>query len=86
MKGFPTLKYFENGVYQFDYGGERSESGIIEWIKSPSAPVPPPPEIPWSEAKNEVSHLTDATFDEFVKEHPHVLVMFYAPCTYFFFV
>ena len=36
----------------------------------------------WSDITggNEVVHLTDTTFDGFIKENPSVLVMFYAPC------
>ena len=48
-KAFPTIKYFENGVYQFDYGGKRTEAGIIEWFKAPYALIPPPKDATWSE-------------------------------------
>ncbi|CAJ0931489.1 unnamed protein product [Ranitomeya imitator] len=47
---------------------------------SPEAPAPEQPEVPWSEQDSAVHHLTDADFDQFVQDHPSVLVMFYAPC------
>ena len=43
-------------------------------------PPPPPPEPEWQDIPSHVHHLTDDIFDEFVKEHDSVLVMFYAPC------
>ena len=37
-------------------------------------------EEPWSTQAPEILHLTDSTFDEGLKEHASILVMFYAPC------
>ena len=37
-------------------------------------------DIPWSDAENDVVHLSDANFDQFIQDHSSVLVMFYAPC------
>lgn len=37
-------------------------------------------ETPWSEQAPEILHLGDATFDEALKEHSSILIMFYAPC------
>ena len=34
----------------------------------------------WSEQAPEILHLTDSTFDEGLKEHASIVVMFYAPC------
>lgn len=31
-----------------------------------------------------VYHLTDEDFDKFIKDHSSVLVMFHAPCEFFF--
>ena len=42
----------------------------------------PPPEPEWSDLPSHVHHLTDDSFDDFVKEHDSVLVMFYAPCKF----
>lgn len=37
-------------------------------------------EVPWSEQAPEILHLSDTTFDEALKEHTSILIMFYAPC------
>ncbi|KAJ7391851.1 Protein disulfide-isomerase A5 [Desmophyllum pertusum] len=42
-------------------------------------PAPPPPEPEWKDIPSRVNHLTEDTFDEFMKTHDSVLVMFYAP-------
>lgn len=80
VTGYPSLKYFENGEYKFDYGGSRKKQDIIDWLSNPQPPPPPPaPEPEWEEVESEVVHLTSETFDSFVKENPSALVMFYAP-------
>jgi len=80
IQGFPTIKYFENGEFKYDYSGERTKKGLLEWLKNPGPPAPPPPPEPhWSEVESKVNHLTDLTFDTFIKDHPSTLVMFYAP-------
>lgn len=33
IKGFPTLKYFENGVYVKDYSGKRTAEDIYNFVK-----------------------------------------------------
>jgi protein disulfide-isomerase A6 len=49
IRGFPTLKYFPAGPKvpedAKDYDGDRSESGILQWARSMSAEVKPPPEV-----------------------------------------
>ncbi|NP_001017340.1 uncharacterized protein LOC550094 precursor [Xenopus tropicalis] len=80
VKGYPTVLYFEKGKYMFNfekYGA--SAQDIADWLKNPQAPTPEAPEVAWSETDNPVYHLTDADFDQFLAEHPSVLVMFYAP-------
>ena len=85
ITGFPTVLYFEKGEKVYDYWGERTETGILDWM---SDPQPPPEEAsskvekeesPWKDEESEVAHLTDDTFDEFISTNPSVLVMFYAP-------
>ncbi|CAJ0931487.1 unnamed protein product [Ranitomeya imitator] len=80
VKGYPTVLYFEKGKYKFNfekYGATAKD--IADWLKNPEAPAPEQPEVPWSEQDSAVHHLTDADFDQFVQDHPSVLVMFYAP-------
>lgn len=49
IRGFPTLKYFpagqktENDAKEYDL--ERSSKGILQWAKSISAEIRPPPEV-----------------------------------------
>ncbi|XP_073401366.1 protein disulfide-isomerase A5 isoform X1 [Dendrobates tinctorius] len=80
VKGYPTVLYFEKGKYKFNfekYGATAKD--IADWLKNPQAPAPEQPEVPWSEQDSAVHHLTDTDFDQFVRDHPSVLVMFYAP-------
>lgn len=32
--GFPTIKYFENGIFKSDYNGKRSLDDIYGYVKS----------------------------------------------------
>lgn len=32
--GFPTIKYFENGVYKSDYNGKRVSDDIFNFVNS----------------------------------------------------
>lgn len=34
VSGFPTIKYFENGVFRSDYNGKRSSNDIYNFVKS----------------------------------------------------
>ncbi|KAM9304909.1 protein disulfide-isomerase A5 [Gastrophryne carolinensis] len=80
VKGYPTILYFEKGKYKFNfekYGATAKDIG--DWLKNPQAPVPEAPEVPWTDQESAVHHLTEANFDEFLADHPSVLVMFYAP-------
>lgn len=79
ITGFPTILYFENGRKKYDYGGERTKDGIIEWMNDPQPPKEPEKEEEWSDQESEVVHLSDETFDPYLLEHNSVLVMFYAP-------
>ncbi|XP_065181159.1 protein disulfide-isomerase A5-like [Sycon ciliatum] len=79
ITGFPTLLYFKSGEQPMPYGGERNKDGIIAWMKDPKPAEEKEEEKPWSAEESEVVHLKTENFDEFVAEHPSVLVMFYAP-------
>ena len=35
LKGYPTIKYFENGKFKFDYDGGRTKEDIINFIRNP---------------------------------------------------
>ncbi|XP_013389215.1 protein disulfide-isomerase A5-like [Lingula anatina] len=79
ITGFPTIVYFENGKKKYNYGGQNNKEGIISWMKNPEPPKEPEKEAEWADEETEVVHLQDSNFDEYVKDHPSVLVMFYAP-------
>jgi protein disulfide-isomerase-like protein len=80
VKGFPTVKYFKNGEYVYEYGFERKTDALVDFMKDPKEPPPPPPPEPeWSDTPSEVNHLDDENFNKFLKKKKHTLVMFYAP-------
>lgn len=79
IKGYPTLKYFSNGEFQYDVN-LRDGDKIIQFMEKPTTPPPPPPpEASWEDEPSHVVHLHDETFKSFLKKKKHVLVMFYAP-------
>lgn len=83
VKGYPTVKYFENGEVKFDVDLRESVQ-LVEFMRNPKEPpTPPPVEVAWVHESTEVVHLNDQTFKPFLKKKKHVLVMFYAPCKYF---
>lgn len=47
-------------------------------------PAPPSPSEEWAglDGAQYLNHLTENSFDAFVKKKDSVLVMFYAPCKY----
>ena len=60
---------------------------VICLLCSPQEPPPPPPPEPaWHETESEVVHLTDENFKSFLKKKKHTIVMYYAPCKYFWFI
>ena len=80
VKGFPTVKYFKDGEYLYEYGYDRKTEAIVEFMKDPKEPPPPPPPEPeWSDTPSEVNHLDEENFSSFLKKKKHSLVMFYAP-------
>ena len=67
--------------------GGREAKDFIQFMEDPhEGPPPPPPEPEWKDLPSRVNHLTDNNFDEFLKKHDSVLVMFYAPCKLVVFV
>lgn len=35
LRGFPTLKFFENGQFKFDYNGGRNKDDFVEFLRNP---------------------------------------------------
>ena len=80
---YPTFRYFNYGKKDFKYTGGRVAEDFIQFMKDPSEGPPSPPAEPeWKDIPSAVNHLTENTFDMFVREHESVLVMFYAPCKF----
>ncbi|XP_070546710.1 protein disulfide-isomerase A5-like isoform X1 [Ptychodera flava] len=79
VKGYPTVKYFKDGEFAWDFNGRTQES-IVEHMKDPVEPPPPPPPEPaWSEQDTQIHHLTEENYKTFLKKKKHTLLMFYAP-------
>eukprot|EP00118_Oscarella_pearsei_P015366 m.138527 g.138527 ORF g.138527 m.138527 type:complete len:765 (+) comp38247_c0_seq18:43-2337(+) len=81
VTGYPTIVYFERGVFKYSYGGGRTKEEIVKWMSDPKpqAESASPQEEPWSESSNDVLHLTTPSFDDALTDHKSLLVMFYAP-------
>lgn len=80
VHGYPTFRYFNYGKKDFKYTGGREAKDFIQFMEDPrEGPPLPPPEPEWKDIPSHVHHLTDDTFDAFVKRHDSVVVMFYAP-------
>ena len=88
VSGYPTFKYFQYfNKEQKDYNGGRTKADFVAFMNDPENPLSgkelpkPTPESEWKdhEGAENVKHLTTNTFFNSVKEHEHVLVMFYAP-------
>jgi protein disulfide-isomerase-like protein len=80
ITGFPSVKYFKEGKYVWDFH-DRTADNIVEFMKDPKEPPPPPPpEASWSDVPSKVHHLDGESFRGFTKKKKHTLVMFYAPC------
>ncbi|XP_045490093.1 protein disulfide-isomerase A5 [Pieris rapae] len=78
IKGYPSIKYFNNGEYKYDLNF-RTDDKIVEFMKNPQEPVPTPPETPWSEEETSVRHLSASNFKRSLKKAAYAIVMFYAP-------
>lgn len=79
VTGFPRTLYFEKGKYKFEYSAGHSKSDLEGFLEDPQPPKPKEPEQAWSDAENDVHHLTDETFDQFIADNSKVLLFFYAP-------
>jgi len=79
VTGFPRTLYFDKGKYKFEYQAGHSKDDLSGFLEDPQPPKPKEPEVAWSDAENDVYHLTDETFDSFMAENKKVLLFFYAP-------
>jgi len=81
VRGYPTIKYFKAGKEEHKYEGGRTKQAFVDYMNDPKAPPPPPVATPFSDTPgpNDVVMLTDNSFQQYIKENPKVLVMFYAP-------
>jgi len=53
ITGFPTLYYFRDGRFMFPYGGERTKTGIVQWMRNPQ---PPPRDLGGEQQPFEMPH------------------------------
>ncbi|CAH0578023.1 unnamed protein product [Chrysodeixis includens] len=82
ITGFPTLLFYEKGIYKFPYNGENKKQAIVDFMKDPTtAAQQKKKEVVdegWSE-DTDVVHLTASNFDDTLSKVEHALVVFYAP-------
>jgi len=86
LQGFPTIKYFENGEFKFDYSHGRTKESIVQFMRNPtadaSAQTAPTPqnEDKWDDlpGHQHIRFLDDTSFDNFLLEKRKILVLFYA--------
>ncbi|GLV40971.1 uncharacterized protein CBL_04495 [Carabus blaptoides fortunei] len=74
ITGFPTLLYYQNGQFKFQYEGENNKNGIITFMKDPKEAPTKVKEPEWSDTDSEVVHLNTESFDPVLKEESSVLV------------
>jgi len=75
-------RYFLYGKKDFKYEGARSSDAFIKFMEDPKEQDDEPAleEPQWKDTPSGVVHLGDEDFDDFLKSHASLLVMFYAPC------
>jgi len=92
VKGYPTLKYFKNGIHVNNYDGARTQGDLLSFMMQKSseatetvttpAPVkatPAPTKAEeWKDTPSNIHHLDSKSFDDFIAKND-ALVMFYAP-------
>ncbi|XP_048488599.1 protein disulfide-isomerase A5 isoform X2 [Plutella xylostella] len=82
ITGFPTLLYFEKGLYRFPYGGENKRAAIVEFLRDPNAQTQKKKEAAKDESwpqDSDVLHLNGDNFNSELAKAEHALVIFYAP-------
>ena len=77
-----TFRYFLYGKKDFAYNGGRTSDAFIKFMEDPKEQEEEPEEQEpeWKDTPSGVVHLEDDDFDDFLKSHDSMLVMFYAPC------
>lgn len=82
IRGYPTLKFFVNGKYNQDYGGERTHQGLVKWmfeatnqrqqkeLGDHNTGIP---------EENGVLILTSSNFNQVLEQYEFLMVDFYAP-------
>ncbi|PAV58027.1 hypothetical protein WR25_18797 [Diploscapter pachys] len=87
ITGFPTLYYFDKGEDLYPYGGSRTKNDIIAWLQNPTSNVKSdgsPKDTKkgvsvWAEnVFTSVEHLTEKTFEHYIKKNNKVLIVFHA--------
>lgn len=73
------IHIFSEGKFKFQYEGENTKTGLINFMRDPKEPPLKIKEPEWSDIDNDVVHLSTESFDPVLKEEASVLVMFYAP-------
>ncbi|KAL8587058.1 hypothetical protein ACOMHN_023448 [Nucella lapillus] len=71
VAGYPTLRFFKNGT-RYDYEGEKTEEGLVKYMKKIAKPA-------WRPDPEAVLVLTNENFTEIVEQEELMLVEFYAP-------
>ena len=77
------IRYFLYGKKDFKYEGARNSDAFIKFMEDPKEESEQPAhaqEQQWKDTPSGVVHLGEDDFDDFLKSHPSLLVMFYAPC------
>ena len=86
IKGYPTIKYYENGEYKSDYNGGRTKDSIVSHMRESKEvkQVQPSVKDDWLDVygHQHINFLDDTNFENFIKSKKKVLVMFYAPCKF----
>lgn len=86
VTGFPTLIYFENGDFKYNYGGPRTREAIVKFMMNPDPNFSKEKQAEEQQQDemlldipDEVVVLDHKTFEDFVEQYQKVVVMFYAP-------
>ena len=78
VKGFPTVKFFKEGKFAWEYN-ERDEAKILEFMRNPIEPPVKQAEPEWKDEESYIIHTESSNFASSIKTKKHALVMFYAP-------